>query len=116
MCENFMLSAIEKASLKEADFDTSEMWQVHQRQVSNFRNIMCGMVETDSPSTVPRRLIIPIHYGDHFFVACFDFSVTDPLFFINIAFYDSFECAKSVFTESSTAFRIVQTVNLFFNT
>jgi hypothetical protein len=51
----------------------------------------------------------------HFFVACFDFSVHHPNFFVEISFYDSLECARERIHEASTSAAIVKKVNLLFN-
>ncbi len=63
-----------------------------------------------------QRLILPVVWDAHFFVGCFDFSVNDPDFFINISFYDSRERARKPVPQLSTALDIVRQVNLFFNT
>ena len=51
----------------------------------------------------------------HFFVACFEFDVRNPNFFVAITFYDSLERSKRRMHQSSTAASIVKKVNYFFN-
>jgi hypothetical protein len=51
----------------------------------------------------------------HFFVACFDFCVLDPNFFLDISFYDSLVHGQERIKENSTAGKTVKTVNLVFN-
>ena len=60
-------------------------------------------------------MVSPPHLLGHFFVACFDFSVHHPNFFVDISFYNSLERAKKRIHQASTAAAMVKKVNLFFN-
>ncbi|KAI2509096.1 MULE transposase domain [Fragilaria crotonensis] len=60
-------------------------------------------------------MVSPPKLPGHFFVACFDFSVHHPEFFVDISFYDSLVRAKKRIHQASTAAALVKTVNLFFN-
>ncbi|KAI2513256.1 hypothetical protein MHU86_1027 [Fragilaria crotonensis] len=77
----------------------------------DFKNII-----NENNKDVLQRLIIPIVWGPpdspgHFFVACFDFSVNDPKFFVNVCFYNSMERAQK---RIHPAAEIVEKVNFFF--
>ena len=68
----------------------------HNVKDGNFKNILKTNIKDGN---VPQQLIIPIVRGPpdspgHFFVACFDFSVDGPEFFVNVCFKDSLERAQ----------------------
>jgi Ulp1 family protease len=60
-------------------------------------------------------MVSPPGLVGHFFVACFDFSVHHPDFFVDISFYDSLERAQKRIKQASTCASMVKKVNLFFN-
>jgi hypothetical protein len=88
----------------------------HNVKDGNFKNILKTNIKDGN---VPQWLITPIVGGPpdspgHFFVTCFDFSVVDPKFFVNVCFYDSLERVRKRIRRSSTAAEIVEKVNFFF--
>jgi hypothetical protein len=60
-------------------------------------------------------MVSPPDLIGHFFVACFDFSVHHPNFFVEISFYNSLKRARKRIHEASAAAAIVEKVNLVFN-
>jgi hypothetical protein len=118
--ETFISSMNLTASIKREETKTSIDWkryQDHIRKVrTKFKNFLNHNIQDGD---VPQRLIIPVvnppHQVGHFFVACFDFSVNAPEFFVNVCFYDSLERSQKRIHRSSTAADIVRMVNSFFN-
>ena len=112
--ETFISSMNSTASIKKEQAKTKTDWKAYQGHIckarTKFKNILKHNVKDGDfknilknnikDGNVPaQRLIIPIVRGPpnnpgHFFVACFDFSVHDPEFFVNVCFYDSLERAR----------------------
>ena len=84
-------------------------------QVANIRSAVSQVINVKATPALPQRLIIPMVSPGHFFVACFDFCVLHPDFFLNISFYDSLVHKQERIKEISTDAKTVKTVNLFFN-
>ncbi len=102
------------ASIKKEEARTKNNWKANQGHICNkactkFKNILKHNVRDGNFKNIlktnikdgnfPQRLIIPIVRGPpdspgHFFVACFDFSVDGPEFFVNVCFKDSLERAQ----------------------
>ena len=121
--EAFISSMNLTASIKKIQARTKNDWKVYQGHIckasTKFKNFLKHNVKDGNfkkilntnikNGDVPQRLIIPIVRGPpdipgHFFVACFDFSVDDPKFFVIVCFYDSLERArKRILHRSSTA-------------
>ena len=129
--EAFISSMNLTASIKREQARTKNDWKAYQNHIrkirTKFKNVLKYHVKDgdfknildENIEDVPQRLIIPIVRGPpdspgHFFVACFDFSVNDPKFFVNVCFYDSMERARTRIHRSSTAAEIVEKVNFFF--
>ena len=119
VCIGFISSSNYTASLKRDQVRTTAEWKTHRRQVPLLRRRLAGIINPKPPIDLPQRLIIPIvnppNMIGHFFVACFEFDVRNPNFFVAITFYDSLERAKRRIHQSSTAASIVKKVNYFFN-
>jgi hypothetical protein len=115
-CETFMSGYVTRAFRTDDTFQTIAACNANERKVSNLRNILSDMLHPNPPPDVVQRLIIPISNGLHFSVACIDFSVNDPNFFVEISLYDSLKPAQTEINEMGAAAIIVKNVNLFFNT
>ena len=118
--ETFISSMNLTASIKREETKTSLDWKMYQDHIrkvrTKFKNFLNHNIEDGD---VPQRLIIPVvsppHQIGHFFVACFDFSVNAPEFFVNVCFYDSLERSQKRIHRSSNAADVVSMVNSFFN-
>ena len=106
------------ASLKRGAVADLE-WNKYQEQIDRvrgrFKNFLNHSIQEGD---VPQRLVFPIvsppDQIGHFFVACFDFSVNHPHFFVDVCFYDSLERSQKRIHRSSTAATYVKKVNTFF--
>jgi hypothetical protein len=83
-------------------------------KVETIRNAVSQVIDVKATPALPQRLIIPMVCPGHFFVACFDFCVHDPNFFLDKSFYDSLVHAQERIKENSAAGKAVTTVNSFF--
>ena len=88
----------------------------HNVKDGDSKNILKNNIEDGD---VPQRLIFPIVRGPpdnpgHFSVTCFDFSVNDPEFFVNVIFFDSLVRARKRIHRCRSAAAIVEKVNFFF--
>ena len=117
---HFMASKNETASLTndqfKAQFGNMLDWNTHRAKMTKFRRKICGFLDTSATMSRPQRLILPVIKHDHFFVACFGFSVHNPNFFVAISFYDSLSRGRKRIKQQDTAAGIVKVVNTFFNT
>jgi Ulp1 protease family, C-terminal catalytic domain/SWIM zinc finger/Transposase, Mutator family len=117
--EAFISSMNVTASLARHEVRTTTEWKSNQNQIQRIRGTFRNILKGNHPLDLPHRLIIPIvsppDRVGHFYVACFDFSVTAPDFFVNIAFYDSLERSQKRIYRTSCAATMVHKVNLFFN-
>jgi ribosomal protein L32 len=112
LCEDWMDACNATASTlgkKQSELKESQI------KVEKIRKAVSQVIDDKATPALPQRLIIPMVCPGHFFVACFDFCVLDPNFFLDISFYDSLVHGKERITEKSTAGKTVKTVNLFFN-
>ena len=112
----FISSSNVTASLKRQEVELDEVWNGHQNTIFNLRRVLAPLLNPKPPLDLPQRLIVPVVEGAHFFVGCFDFSVRDPDFFVDISFYDSLQRSRKRLPKSSTPLDIVRQVNHFFNT
>ena len=116
-CEGYISSFKYTAFLKRDQVRTTTEWKAHQRQVPLLCRRLAAIINPKPPIDLTQRLIIPIvnppDTTSHFFVACFEFDVRNPNFFVAITFYDSLECAKRRIHQLSTAASIVKKVNYF---
>jgi hypothetical protein len=112
----FISSSNDTASMKREEVCLDEVWNAYQDTIYNLRCVLAPLLDPKPPPDVPQRLIIPVVEGCHFFVGCFDFSVLDPGFFVDISFYDSLQRSRKRLPESSIPLNIVRQVNHFFNT
>ena len=119
-CKGYISSCSYTGSLTRNDVRANAEFQANQRKGMLLRRRLARLVNPNPPIGLPQRLIIPIvnppNMVGHFFVACFDFDVKNPNFFVAITFYDSLERAKRRIHQSSTAASIVKKVHYFFNT
>ena len=94
-------------------------WKNCQRLVTKLRSKLVGIIDVKATPDHPQRLVIPMVSPPgligHFFVACFDFSVHHPDFFVNISFYDSLQRAQKRIKQASTCASMVKKVKFFFN-
>ena len=60
------------------------------KRIARTRTDFLNMLHRRATTDVPHRLVVPVLQTGHFFVACFDFSIHDPRYFVDISFYDSF--------------------------
>ena len=84
-------------------------------KVETIRNAISQVIDLEATPDLPQRLIIPMVCPGHFFVACFDFCVLHPNFFLDISFYNSLVHGQERIKENSTAGKTVKAVNSFFN-
>ena len=102
-CEGYISSCnCTAASLKRDQVRMTAEWkEANQRQVLLLCRRLAGIINPKPPIDLPQRLIIPIinppDMLGQFFVACFEFDVWNPKFFVAIRFYDSLERAKGVY-------------------
>ena len=99
--EAFMSSMNFTASLKRGAVTDLE-WNKYQEQIDRVRGRLKNFLNHSiQEGDVPQRLVFPIvsppDQIGHLFVACFDFSVNHPHFFVDVCFYDSLERSKSGF-------------------
>jgi hypothetical protein len=102
-CDTWMTASNYNASLTRKE--------VEIKQSGSAVNILSLSFAISSPVS----LISPLGLIGYFFVACFDFSVHHPDFFVDISFYDSLERAQKRIKQASTCASMVKKVNLFFN-
>ena len=118
-CEAFILSLNESNSHPEGNVVEPPITKNH---LSKIRSMFSGMLNDCAPIGHLQRLIIPKVASSHFFVVCFDFSVTvsqnEPYFFKHILVYDSLVKNVVAFapTASKDVMSLVKEVNIFFNT
>ena len=99
--EEFMLSSNLTASFPREKFSISAAWKVHNEKVLKLRTSLAGILhhQPNSSSSVRQRLITPIVKARHFFVACFNFSVRDPIFLLKFPFTTHWNVLKSAFKD-----------------
>jgi len=118
-CVVWMTSANCNASWTREQVQSQVEWKNRQRLVAKLRSKLVGIIDVKATPDHPQRLVIPMVSPPgligHFFVACFDFSVHHPDFFVNISFYDSLKRAQKRIKQASTCALMVKKVNLFFN-
>ncbi len=97
-CDAWMTASNFSASLSRKQVETQAEWKHRQHLVTKIRNKLACIVNVKATPNHPQRLIIPMVSPPgligHFFVACFDFSVHHPDFFVDISFYDSLKRAQ----------------------
>jgi Ulp1 protease family, C-terminal catalytic domain len=118
--ETFISSMNLTASIKREDTKTSLDWNMYQDHIrkirAKFKNFLNHNIqEGDVPQRLIMPVVIPPHQIGHFFVACFDFLVNAPKFFVNVCFYDSVERSQKRIHRASNAADVVRIVNSFFN-
>ena len=107
-----MVACLETASTMNK---TQSELKESRTKVETIRNAVSQVINPEATPDLPQRLIIPMVIPGHFFVACFDFCVLHPNFYLDISFYDSLIHGQERITENSTAGKTVKTVNSFFN-
>ena len=112
LCEDWMVACLETASM--LNKNQSELKE-SRTKVETVHNAVSQVIDPKATPDLPQQLIIPIMIPGHFFVACFDFCVLYPNFFLDISFYDSLVHGQERIKENRTAGKTVQTVNSFFN-
>ncbi len=119
-CDAWMTASNYNASLTRKEVESQAEWKRRQHLVTKLCNTLARIIDVKATPDHLQRLIIPMvsppGLVGHFFVACFDFSVHHPDFFVDISFYDSLERAQKRIKQASTCASMVKKVNLFFNT
>ena len=108
-------------SLKRAQVKKIKEWKNNQESIKKLRQKL--KFKTQQPTATDGKsyhLIVPLlnpppDKEGHFFVGCFEFSVHCSNFFTHVSFYDSLERKARRIVRGSTAAKLVQKVNTFFN-
>ena len=117
----FITARNDKASVTTKDVDTDLHWKNCCDDITKLRIKLSSFINNNATPSHPQRLIIPVVddpmiTGGHFFVACFDFCVHHPDFFVAITIYDSLERKGTRIRSKDFAADIVKKINFFFNT
>ncbi len=118
-CDSWMTASNYNASLTRKEVETQAECKRRQHLVTKLCNKLARIIDVKATPDHPQRLIIPMVSPPgligHFFVACFNFSVHYPDFFVENSFYNSLERAQKCIKQASTCASMVKKVNLFFN-
>jgi hypothetical protein len=116
-CDALMTASNFNVSLTRKQVETQAEWERCQHLVTKLCNKLARIINVKATPDHPQRLIIPIVSPPgligHFFVACFDFSVHHPDFFVDISFYNSLERAQKRIKQASTCALMVKKLNFF---
>ena len=116
-CDAWMTASNYNASLTRKEVETQAEWKRRQHLVTKLRNKLARIIDVKATPDHPQRLIIPMvsppGLVGHFLVACFDFSVHHPGFFVDISFYDSLKRAQTRIKQARTCASMVKKVNFF---